>query len=141
MLYPPLICVGRLFRPLCYSVLSTLCALSILCRCAGRDVTAAIGRGRTYYAAALFSCRTNRRGVLVLEHIHCGEHTALLMRDLGNIERHLDTGESAHQHQIVEMTEMADAEDPALELRQARAERHVEVLQDHVAEMVGVMAS
>src|ERR1700738_5038781 len=30
------------------------------------------------------------------------------------------------------MTEMADAEDPALELRQARAERHVEV---------GVMAS
>src|SRR6202048_1883002 len=86
-------------------------------------------------------CRTNRRGVLVLEHIHCGEHTALLMRDLGNIERHLDTGESAHQHQIVEMTEMADAEDPALELRQARAERHVEVLQDHVAEMVGVMAS
>src|SRR5260370_3515324 len=85
-------------------------------------------------------CRTNRRGVLALEYIHCGEHAALLMRDLGKIKRHLDTGESAHQHQIVEMTEMADAEDLALELRQSRPERHVEMLQDHVAEMGGVMA-
>src|SRR5258708_35984076 len=63
------------------------------------------------------------------------------MRDLGKIERHLDAGEGAHQHQIVEMTEVADAEDLALELRQSRAERHVEMLQDHVAKMVGVMAS
>src|SRR5260370_24609734 len=39
------------------------------------------------------------------------------------------------------MTEMADAERPAFELRQSRAERHVEMLQHHVAEMVGFVAS
>src|ERR1700736_6934922 len=39
------------------------------------------------------------------------------------------------------MAEVAYAEDPPLDLRRSRAERHVEMLQHHLAEMVGVVAS
>ena len=69
-----------------------------------------------------------------------GLHAAGLVRHLGEAEGHLDAAQRAHQHQVVEVAEMADAEDLAGDLGQALAERHVEVLQRHLAEGVGVVA-
>src|SRR6185437_4263558 len=44
------------------------------------------------------------------------------MRHLGKRQRHFHPGERAHQHQLVEPAEMADAEDFALHLSKPRAE-------------------
>ena len=62
------------------------------------------------------------------------------MRHLGEIETHLDARQRAHQHQIVEVADMADPEHLALDLVQAGAKRHVEVFEHHFTEIVGVMA-
>jgi uncharacterized protein YciI len=61
---------------------------------------------------------------------------------VGNPARraHLDAGQGSAQGKLVEVAEVADAEDLALQLREAVAERHVEVLQHHLAEGVGIVA-
>ena len=79
-----------------------------------------------------------RRGVAEIG--EGGLHAARLVRHLGEAERHLDAGQRAHQHQVVEVAEMADAEHLARDLAEALAERQVEVLQRHLAEGVGVVA-
>src|SRR4029077_892099 len=66
--------------------------------------------------------------------------TAGAVRNAGAVEAHLDPAQRAAQHQIVEMAEMADAEDPALHLAEPGAERHVETVEDDVAHPVGVKA-
>ncbi len=53
---------------------------------------------------------------------------------------HLDARQRAHQHQLVEMPDMGDPERLALELVEAGAERHVEIVEHDFPEMVGVMA-
>jgi hypothetical protein len=44
------------------------------------------------------------------------------MRHVSELQPHLDAGERAHQHQIVEMADMPDAECLALDLVQPGAE-------------------
>src|SRR5204862_4684078 len=74
-----------------------------------------------------------RRLCALREIVHRGDDAALLHRHAGERETHLDAGERAHQHEIVEVTEMADAEHVAAELGEAGAERKVERLEDHLA--------
>src|SRR5262245_46098606 len=62
------------------------------------------------------------------------------MRDAGKTKAHLDAAKRPDEHEVVEAAEMADAEHTARELRQADAERHVEVLEDDAAQSVGVVA-
>src|SRR6266404_6201350 len=62
------------------------------------------------------------------------------MRHVSEIEPHLDARQRAHQHQVVEVSDMADPEQLALDLVEPGAERHVEILQHHFAEIVRVVA-
>ena len=78
------------------------------------------------------------------EHVHQMLHRGLdavaVELQPGETQAHLDAGERAHQREIVEVAEVADAEHPALEPAQAGAERHVEALEDDLANRVGVDA-
>src|SRR4051812_41326029 len=71
-----------------------------------------------------------RRLCALREIVHRGDYAALLHRHAGERETHLDAGERAHQHEIVEVTEMADAEHLAAELGEAGAEAG---LRSHIA--------
>src|SRR5205823_10196377 len=53
---------------------------------------------------------------------------------------HLDTAQRAGQHEVVEITQMTDAENSSLQLRQTRSERHVELVEDHLAQLVCIMS-
>ena len=59
--------------------------------------------------------------------LHGRPDTARLMGDVGDPKPHFDTAQRSGKHQVVEVAEMADPEDPAGEARQAVAERHVEM--------------
>src|ERR1700722_19957206 len=50
-------------------------------------------------------------------------YPALAMRNAGDLQTHLDAAQSSSQHQIVEVTEMPDAENLILQLAEAGAER------------------
>src|SRR4051794_4117683 len=84
-----------------------------------RDSGSAAGRGMVKAArlsakaeprAALLRRRPRRMRVRRDEIIHRRLYAALLVRDAGERERHLGVGERAHEHAVVEVTEMADAE-------------------------------
>src|ERR1700730_4148371 len=60
-------------------------------------------------------------------------------RHLGELQPHLYPGERSDQGQVVEMAEVADPEYPPGKFAQAGAERHVEAVQDDVADLVGVV--
>ena len=72
--------------------------------------------------------------------VHCGGGAGLLVGDVGEGEAHFDARDCAHEHEVVEVAEVADAEDAAFQLAEALAERHVEVFEDDCAECVGVVA-
>ena len=55
-----------------------------------------------------------------------------------SLQPHLHTREGAHQREIVEVAEMADAEHAALELAEPLAEGHVEPAEDQLAKPVGI---
>ena len=55
-------------------------------------------------------------------------------------ETHLDAAERSRQHQVVERSQMADAEDAPGQLSESCSERHVEMLEDDLSQPVGVMA-
>src|SRR6266542_2423053 len=74
------------------------------------------------------------------EVVERGGYAALLERDAGEREAHLDTGERARQHEVVEVAEVADPERLALQLAEAGAERHVEALEDGLPQRVRVVA-
>src|SRR5499433_3097923 len=61
--------------------------------------------------------------------VHRGLHAALLVRHAGERQRHLGAGERTHQHRLVDVAEMADAEHLAGERAEARAVRDVEMLE------------
>ena len=63
---------------------------------------------------------------------------ALAVRHADKVERHLDRGDRAEQHRLVQIAEMADPEDPALEPVEPAAERHVEPVERGLAHRVGV---
>src|SRR5229473_3412444 len=60
-----------------------------------------------------------RRLRALREILHRGLHALLFHRNRGERKPHFDPGERAHQHQIVEVAEMPDAEHLAAELGEA----------------------
>ena len=58
----------------------------------------------------------------------------------GQLQAHLHAGQRARERQVVEVAEVADPEHLVLELAQSGAERHVEALEDHPADLVGAVA-
>src|SRR6266699_788465 len=82
-----------------------------------------------------------RSGACVLgKVIERREHAAPLVRNVREREAHLDAGEGAGEHQIVEVAEVADPEYFPGELPQSGAERHVVGFEDDLAQRVGVVA-
>src|SRR6266496_4927090 len=70
------------------------------------------------------------------EVVEGGDDAALLEGDAGEREAHLDAGERARQHEVVEVAEVADPERLALQLAEAGAERHVETRsEEHTSEL------
>src|SRR5258708_19903225 len=61
------------------------------------------------------------------------------MRHPGDTQPHLDAAQRAGEHEVVEIAEMADAEDLVGEPAEAGAERHVETLEDGPAQPVGAV--
>src|ERR1700680_2878723 len=67
-----------------------------------------------------------------------GVHAAWVDGNLGQLQPHLHPGESPGQCQVIEMAEVADPKGASRELAQASTERHVETVQDDLADLVGV---
>src|SRR5882672_8212552 len=72
--------------------------------------------------------------------VHRGLHAFLLHLDARKRESHFNACQRSHQHEVVEISQMPDAEHLAAELGEAGAERQVEGIQDHFAHAVGVVA-
>src|SRR6185437_12284789 len=66
--------------------------------------------------------------------LRCRRYAILPMRHAQETQAHLDPGQRSRQHQVVEATEMADAEDLAGEFAQAGAERHIEIVEHDLAQ-------
>jgi len=71
--------------------------------------------------------------------IHGGGDAALPVRHAGEFERHFNRGERAEDHRLVQIAEMADAEDVALEPVEPAAERYVELVEAELPDLVGVV--
>src|SRR5579885_2004933 len=111
----------------------------------GSNVTIALTRGLSCSMRAMCAAITSRAdsapdrmAVLSSTADHCqidkaverSRHAPTLERNAGEIEAHLDAAERRHEHQIVEVAEVADAEGKALQLSQAGSERHVEAFEN-----------
>src|SRR5213083_1247321 len=72
--------------------------------------------------------------------IERSEHAAFSVRHAGQCKPHLDAGEGAREHKIVEVAEVPDPEYFPRELTQAGTERHVVGFEDDLAQRVGVVA-
>src|SRR5207247_3536257 len=94
------------------------------------------GRRSRSLRSADFRCsrRTRPRKVM-----HGRLYTAGPMRHAGARQAHLDPGQCAEQRQIVEVSKVADAKHLALELVQPGAERHVEPIEEDLAQPVAVV--
>src|ERR1051325_302034 len=82
------------------------------------------GEGHVHTSAKILRAGVRER--FAGEHLERGEHAARSVRHVRQLQAHLDSAERAGQCQVVEIAEMADAEDLSLQLAEARAERHVE---------------
>ena len=80
-----------------------------------------------------FACKGDR-DLGAGEISHCGIDAAFFVRHAGEFQAHFDAGQSAHQCQVVEITEMADAEHLVGDFAEAAAQRHVEVFEHDFAE-------
>jgi hypothetical protein len=65
---------------------------------------------------------------------HRRGHAAGAMWDVHKRQSHLHTGERAGEHQLVETSEVPDAEDAACQLTEAGPEGHIEALEDQGAQ-------
>src|SRR5213078_2252915 len=90
----------------------------------GRDTAFARRRG----AITLRRARQLRRRRL-REIVHRRLRPALAMRNRGERKPHLHARERAAEHEIVQIAQVADAEDLAGDLAQALAQRHVEAVE------------
>src|SRR3979409_469166 len=70
---------------------------------------------------------------------HGGLHAPVAVRDFGKTEAHFDARERAENRQIVGVSEVPDPENLVGKPGEAGAERHVEVLEHHLAQAVGAM--
>ena len=80
-----------------------------------------------------------RRGAL-FQRSHRGFDAARAVRHAGGGKPHLDAGQGAKQSEFVALAEMADAKHFSSELAEARAERHVVIVEHDLAEAVGVVS-
>src|SRR5437016_3817583 len=62
------------------------------------------------------------------EVLHRRLDAALAVWDADEVKRHLDRGDRAEHHRLVQIAHVADAEDPAAEAVEPAAERHVEAV-------------
>ena len=85
--------------------------------------------------AALSSVPRRRR-----KRFHRSLHATGFVGHTCEPETHLDAAERSRQHQIVERSQMSDAEDAPGELAEPCPERHVEMLEDDLPQPVCVMA-
>src|ERR1700758_2263214 len=76
----------------------------------------------------------------LLQEFHRSIDAAGAMRHAGDREAHFDASESGKQRELVAFAEMADAEHLAGDLGEARAKRHVVIVEHDLAEFVGVIA-
>src|SRR5436190_6448950 len=92
------------------------------------------------FAGAALGDFAGRRLGALREILHGGLHALLFHRNCSQRKAHFDAGKRAHQHEIVEVAEVADAEHLAAELGEPRAERQIERVEDHLAHAVGILA-
>ena len=78
-------------------------------------------------------------GIGTGEVIHRRLDASALVRHAGQRQAHLDAAERAGQHEVVEIAQVADAEDLVLHLAETGAEREVEALQDDGAQGIGAV--
>src|SRR6185437_564772 len=83
---------------------------------------------------------TSMAGSIAAEIIDSGLNAAGLVLHTGEAEAELDAGDAADHHQLVHPAEMADAEYLAGDLAEAGAERHVVILEDDGAQLIGIDA-
>ena len=69
-----------------------------------------------------------------------GGNAILVVRHAGQAQAHFDAAESAGKHKLVEITEMANTENLARDFAETIAERHVEILEYHFAQVVCAVA-
>src|SRR5579871_1121632 len=74
------------------------------------------------------------------QRIESGQHAAFLVRDAGEAQAHFDAAKRACQCQVIERAEMADAEYLSGKLGEAGTKGHIEVLEDHGAQLVRIVA-
>src|SRR5437667_1592133 len=97
------------------------------------------GTARRRAAITLSRARQLRRRRF-REIVHRRLRSTFAMRDGGKSEPHFHAGERAAEHEIVEVTQMTDAEDLAGDLAQALAQRHVEAVEHDLPEGIGVVS-
>src|SRR3546814_7871109 len=91
---------------------------------------------RRRLVGSLFGGTLRQSLVLAAEIAEGRLHPTAAVWNAGQLEPHLHAGEGAHEHAIVEVAEVADAQALVGDLGKAAAERHVEVLERDLAEMV-----
>src|SRR5687767_14950451 len=74
------------------------------------------------------------------EMVESGREAAGVVWDAGETKAHFNAAQGARQHQIVERAKMADSKHLAGESAEAGAERHVELLEDHATESIGIVS-
>ena len=134
--------VGQRARSIACSATSVTMALrpgfmrSICVRCAPTTSRAerSLARMRRASSTALRPQMLTAREIL-----QRGGDAAAGERHAGRREPHLDAAERAGEHEVVEVAEMADAEDLAFQLAEPRAERHVEPFEHDLAKRVGIV--
>src|ERR1700733_14037458 len=72
------------------------------------------------------------------EILHRRVDATVAVRHAGKAQRDLDRRERAQHHRFVEVAEMADAEQRALQRAESAAERNVELLEAELADEIGV---
>src|SRR5215472_15761279 len=72
--------------------------------------------------------------------VHCRGDAALAVWHTRQFERHLHCRQGSEDHRLVQIAEMADAEDVPLEPVESSTERNVELVEAELAHLVGVIA-
>src|ERR1700730_8558358 len=76
----------------------------------------------------------------LLQKRHRRRYAAGAVRHTGERQSHLDTGQRAQQSELVALAEMADPKHLARQLGQAGTERHVVIIKQCFAELIGVVS-
>src|SRR5713101_1769270 len=72
--------------------------------------------------------------------VHRCSRAAFAVRNAGQFERHFNGRNRAEDHRLVQIAEMADAEDMTAQPVEPAAKRHVELVETELADLIGVVA-